>query len=193
MNLQDYQVGAVGAGGQIKEWSYWSSCFLLNTNPSHNLFTVQKGGSFEGTVQTEDDTNMIVGGAIAQAQHFTVRAIKVLIANSGAAVAETALAHFYEMLSQTTVDFLFPSVVMGQWVLQELLGAATLFPLIPVAGDNISQIQPRYHGIFPLNIPIVLPALQTFSVNVVHQQPHNADLNGFKLMISLAGRLIIGS
>lgn len=193
MELTDYQKGAVGKGGEVKEWSYWSTTILAAATLTHNLFTVATGGTFEGTVQTLDLTNMLVGGSIPQAQHFTVRAMKVMYASS-AAKGTAAVQDLYQLLNRTTVEILFPSKPMGQWTLQELMGSATMFAVTPTAaGDNIPVMQPRYHGIFPLNAPLVLPALQNFFLRVTHNAAHAATLNGDFLKISLAGILVIGS
>lgn len=194
MQLNQFQEGSYGKGGEVLDWTYYSSTILANGTTSHNLFTAATGQTFEGTVQTLDLTNMQSAGQIPQAQNFTVKNIKVMYAAS-AAIATAGVIALYSMLQQTTVEFILTNkYTMGQWTLQELLGAATLVPLTPTAaGDNIPLIQPRYHGIFPLNIPIRLAALTSFKLQVVHQTASAAALNGHFLKIGLNGMLIRGA
>ena len=194
LKLSQFQEGSYGKGGEVLDWSYYSSTILANGTTTHNLFTAATGQTFEGTAQSLDLTNMQAAGVIPQAQNFTVKNIKVMYATH-AAIGTAVVANLYTMFAQTTVEFILTNKFsMGVWTLQELLGAASLVALTPTAaGDNIPLAQPRFHGIFPLNVPIRLAALTSFYIRVIHQTAHNASLNGDWLKLSLNGMLIRGS
>jgi hypothetical protein len=79
---------------------------------------------------------------------------------------------------------------MGQWTLQEVMGANSLIALTPTAaGDNIPVIQPKFHGVFPLNKKIVLAALTPFEVTVQHHAAPGATTANDRLKVALSGIL----
>jgi len=194
LTLQDFQQGAYGQGGELLDWTYYSTTILANGTTVHNLFSAAVGQTFEGTVQTLDLTNMQSAGTIPQAQNLLVEALKFFYTGH-AAFNNAALLAFYLLLEQTTVEIQIASkYVIGQWTLQELFGISTAINLVPTtAGDNVPMVEPNYHGIFPLNVPIILPALTTFKVIVTHQTASAAALNGDFLKVGLNGRLLRGA
>lgn len=185
--LDKVGVGTYGLEGERLDWTYYDTATLAAATATHRLFTNPLGSGGK----TLDQTNLTQAGQIPQGQQLQVKAVKVMYRTS-AVKATAALVSFYDMLAQTTVSIkLANKETMGQWSLQELLGAATLFALTPtVAGDNIPMILPKYHGIFPLNTKIILAALTPFEVTLTHHVAVNAALAGDQLKIGLSGTLI---
>lgn len=185
--LDKVGVGTYGLEGERLDWTYYDTATLAAATTTHRLFTNPLGSGGK----TLDQTNLTQAGQIPQGQQLQVKAIKVMYRTS--AVKNTAsVVSFYDMLAQTTVSVkLANKETMGQWTLQELVGAATLFALTPTAaGDNIPLILPKYHGIFPLNTKIILAALTPFEVTVQHHVAVNAALANDQLKIGLSGTLI---
>jgi len=189
-SLARFQRGTYGAGGEKIDWSYWDTLTLAAATAAFRLFVnpVGSGG------KTLADTNMTSSGSMPQGQHFTVHAIKLFYVTH-AAVATAAVQALYSYLRNTTLDIVIPGKYsMGQWTLLEVMGAASLVALTPTAaGDNIPLISPRYHGVFPLNTPLVLAALTPFEVQINCQAASGAALDGDKLVVSLNGKLIRSS
>ena len=185
--LENLQQGTYGAEGERLDWTYYDSNPLAVATLTNRYFTNPLGSGGKTLAQT----NLTLAGQIPQGQNHTVQAIKVFYRTTGAK-ATAAVNDFYTMLEQTTVSVkLQNKETMGQWTLMELMGAATLFALTPTAaGDNIPLIQPKYHGIFPLNNPIVLAALTPFEVTVTHHTAVAATLATDVLKIGLAGTLV---
>lgn len=185
--LDKVGVGTYGLEGERLDWTYYDTAVLAAATTTHRLFTNPLGSGGK----TLDQTNLTQAGQIPQGQQLQVKALKVMYRTS--AVKNTAsVVSFYDMLAQTTVSVkLANKETMGQWTLQELVGAATLFALTPTAaGDNIPLILPKYHGIFPLNTKIILAALTPFEVTVTHHVAVNAALANDQLKIGLSGTLI---
>lgn len=185
--LQELQAGVYGNEGEVLEWSYWDTADIAAATLKHRLFTsgIGVGG------KTMADTNMTTSGTMPQGQHLIVDAIKLMYV-SNAAKATADVQSFYTMLSETTASVeIANKKSMGQWTLQEMLGASTLFALTPTAaGDNIPLLSPRYTGVYLLNEPITLAALTTFEVTVEHHVAAAAGLADDRLKISLCGLMI---
>lgn len=180
------QVGSYGTEGDKLDWSYWDEAQIAVATLVHRLFTNPLGAGGK----TLDQTNLTQAGQIPQGQLFDVRAIKIMY-TTAAMKATADLNSYFLLLAQSTISVkLQNKESMGQWTLQELMGISSQFGLTPaVAGDNISQPQPKFHGIYPLNIPIILAALTPFEVTLTHHAAPAANLATDRLKISLAGKL----
>lgn len=187
-NLARLARGTYGKGGEILDWTYYDSAILAAATTVHRLFTVALGGG--APAKTLDRTNMTTAGQMPQGQNLAVRAIKIWIATANA-LATADVQTFYTMLRTATVELILPGKdSMGQWNMAEVLGAATLTALTPTAaGDNIPIVQPRFHGILPLNTPLVLAALTPFEVRITHHTASGAALDGDLLFVGLTGTL----
>lgn len=184
--LQKVGVGTYGTEGDQLDWTYYDEALIAAATLTHRMFTTPLGTGGK----TLDQTNLPLAGQIPQGQLLDVRAIKVSY-TSAAVKGTAALQDLYTLLTRTTVSIkLQNKETMGQWTLQEVMGANTLFAITPTAaGDNISQIQPRYHGIFPLNKKIILAALTPFEVTVIHHAAPAATLANDRFKFYLAGIL----
>jgi hypothetical protein len=179
-------VGTYGTEGDELDWSYYDEAIIAVATLTHRLFTTPLGSGGK----TLDQTNLTIAGQIPQGQLLDVRAIKVMY-TSGAAKATAGVQDLYTLLTRTTVTIkLQNKESMGQWTLQELMGANSLVALTPTAaGDNIPLIQPKFHGVFPLNKKIVLAALTPFEVTIAHHAAPGATTANDRLKIALAGIL----
>jgi len=186
VNTFRYSGGTYAAGGDAIDWSYYDTAMIPAVVGATRFFTIPIGQAGK----TLADTNMIAASQIPTAQHFEVGCIKVFYISG--AIHDTAdLEAYYTLLKQTTVEVnIANKYVYGQWTLAEMMGAASLFALEPTAaGDNISQIQPRFHGIVPFNTHLILAQNTNFNVAVTYWAVPGAYLVGDWLMISLYGKL----
>jgi hypothetical protein len=182
--LPNLKKGTYSIYGEKIDWSYYDTETISNSVSSISLFTVPEAGT-----KTKDLTNMSAAGQIPTGQHFTIKAIKMMYkAVSGWTSAE--IEKWYALLAGSTMEF----KIQGKdsqlvLTLQELLGACSLLSIIPAATYNLPIILPRYHGIYPLNNPIVLAEQTQFSVKITHTAAPAAALAGDLLKISLNGIL----
>lgn len=184
--LEKLQVGTYGTEGDELDWTYYDEATIAAATLTHRLFTTPLGSGGK----TLDQTNLTIAGQIPQGQLLDVRAIKIFYTTS-AVKGTAALQDLYTLLTRTTVEIkLANKETMGQWTAQELLGSALLFAVTPTAaGDNISQVQPKFHGVFPLNKKMVFAALTPFEVKLTHHAAPAATLANDRLKIGLSGIL----
>ena len=184
--LDNVGVGTYGTEGDQLDWSYYDEAIIQAATLTHRLFTTPLGSGGK----TLDQTNLTIAGQIPQGQLLDVRAIKVMF-TSAAAKATAGVQDLYTFLRRTTISVkLQNKETMGQWTLQELLGANFNVALTPTAaGDNIPLISPKFHGVFPLNKKIILAALTPFEVTVIHHVAPAATMANDSLKIALAGIL----
>lgn len=184
--LDKVAVGTYGTEGDELDWSYYDEALIAVATLTHRLFTTPLGSGGK----TLDQTNLTIAGQIPQGQLLDVRAIKIMY-TSASAKGTAGVQDFYNLLARTTVSVkLQNKESMGQWTLQELLGASTLIALTPtVAGDQIPIIEPKFHGVFPLNKKIVLAALTPFEVTIAHHAAPAATTVGDRLKVALSGIL----
>ena len=179
--------GYSNKAAEFLDWTYWDSFKLLSTTLAHNLFTTPLGAGGKNL----SDTNWLNASQLPQGQAMDVKNLKVFYIASEVR-SEVELETLYQVLQDTTFNIAIPGKdSMGQWTFMELMGAATLIQLTPsVASDNITQIQPRYHGIFPLNNKFSIGGVQTIKVEVVHHVAPAAGLDGDKIVFGLNGNLV---
>jgi hypothetical protein len=185
-NTFKYSQGTYSAGGDAIDWSYYDTNVLPSTSAQVRYFVnpIGSGG------KTLADTNMISAGQIPKAQHHKVTHLKVFF-TSVATHNSADVQSFYSFLKNTVVEFIIANkYYYGQWTLQELFGVSSLFAMKPtVAGDNIPLIQPRFHGIFPLNTAINLAENTNFELKVTYTVAPDQYIQNDKLMLSLYGKL----
>lgn len=186
VNTLKYSQGTYSAGGDAIDWSYYDTNQIPAAAGQVRYFVnpIGAGG------KTIADTNMIAAGQIPKAQNHVVTHIKSFY-TSASAKGTAQVQGFYALLKATVVEFIIANkYYYGQWCLQELMGIASLFALTPsTAADNIPLIQPRFHGIFPLNTPIVLAENTNFELKVTYTATPAQYLPADLLMLSLYGKL----
>lgn len=174
-----------GKSGDKIDYSFYDTTTLAVATTQHRLFTQQLGGA-----KTLADTNMKQGGVMPSGQRFTAHAIKLMYF-SGAVKPTAFLQSFYEMLKNSTLQIILAGKDdYGTFTLAELMGASEYIALTPTAaGDNITKLQAIVKGIFPLNIPVTLAAMQTFEITLIHHAAVAAGLAGDFIKVSLNGKL----
>jgi hypothetical protein len=184
--LTNLQQGAVGKEGNILDYTYYDTISLLSTTQVFNMFAIPNGQGGKNL----SDTNMTVAASLPQGQRLNVGAIKMMY-TFHAVFNEATLQLFYTALQNISVEMIIMNQDYGRWTLMELIGSAVCGIGVPaVAGNNDTLLsQAKYHGIFPLNVPIKLPALNQFSLRITAQVATNAALDGDKLKVGLSGIL----
>jgi hypothetical protein len=126
-----------------------------------------------------------------QAQRLTVNALKIMYA-AAEVRTEAEIDKIYQVLQNTVLDFSFPGHDKQlEVLLQEALGVASLImPHAAAATESGARvIQARYHGIFPLSIPIVIAATMPFTCDLTLYVASDAGLDGDRIRVGLAGVL----
>jgi len=187
-NLSRLARGTYGSGGEVLDKTLYDDCILAAAVLVHRLFVVPLGGGVPA--KTLADTNMTTAGMIPQGQNIAVRAIKVWYAGLHQ-FASADVLNFYAMLANTTVEILLPGKdKLGEWNLQELFGCCVTQAATPaVAGNNEPHLSPRFHGITPLNTPLVLAALTPIEVRIQHHVATAAAIAGDRLYVGLTGTM----
>lgn len=185
-NLARLARGTYGSGGEILDKTLYDTAVLAAATTVHRLFTIPLGQAGK----TLDRTNMTTGGMMPQGQNIAVRAIKVFYTSLNA-LATADVQTLYTFLRTCTAEIILPGKdSMGEWTLQELMGSALMVASTPTAaGDNIPVISPRFHGIMPLNTPLVLAALTPFEVRLTCHTASGAALDGDFIGIGLTGTM----
>ena len=173
---------------EVLDFSYYDTMIMATGTLLQRLFITPLGQGGKSLA----DTNMVSAGQLPQGQNFKICNFKVFYQSYGGEFASADVNLWYKMLTETTFEFIVPGKDnLGQWTLWEMIGESTMIALIPTtAGDNIPINQPRYGGVFPLNKPIKIGAVQSFEVRIQHHVAPSANLDADKLFISLNGRLV---
>ena len=169
------------------DWSYWDVLSILNTTLLTRMFTAPLGGAANRVLC---DTNL-VRQSIPRGQKFMVYAIKVFY-YAHALLNDTTLLDFFTLIRRSTLDIkIIGKDSIGQWGLDELLGAPVLAEQAAAATLNTHALSiGRFTGIFPLNTPIKLAALTDYEIVLQHHTAPAAALNADILKISLNGTLL---
>jgi hypothetical protein len=189
--------GTYATSGEKLDHSYFDTQLIVasSTTPMH-FFQNAQGQAFNtgSSVKGLQHTNMTIGGQLPRGQRFTIRNIKLMY-TATAQLADATIQLWYEFLANTTMEFMITGKdSLCTLTLQEILGASTLI-LPAVTSTTFSStinriILPRFHGIYPLNTPIILAEQTNFEVKVTPQVATPASgLDGDWLKISLNGIL----
>jgi hypothetical protein len=187
LQLLQNMSGYSGKAAEFLDWTYWDSFKMLSTVLTHDLFTIPLGQAGKNL----SDTNWLNASQLPQGQAMDVKNLKIFYIASEVRT-EAELEEIYQTFQDTTFNIKIPGKdSMGQWTMMELMGTATLIQVTPsVAGDNITQIQPRYHGIFPLNNKFSIGGVQTIKVEVINHVASPASLDDDKVFFGLNGNLV---
>ena len=178
--MRDLAKGTHAKGGEILDWTYYDS-MNVSATLQNNLFQTALGQG--SPAKTLDNTNLTMNGQIPTGQRLTVHRIKMFYVSQSSywqSAGTATVDKWYNLLTKTTLAVKIPGKDdLFNCTLIELLGAATLTAIKPTAaGDNIPVILPRFHGIFPLNKPIILAQNTSFSVQLTHQTAPDSTLYG---------------
>lgn len=184
-NLISYQQGSIGKGEDMFDYTYYDTQTIAATTTSFRMFQtpVGQGG------KTLDKTNLKAAGTLPQGEQLIVGKIKAMY-YANAIANDATFQNILDMFFNTTVEIIVQNKDVGIFTLAEIFGISLLTVQLPtVAGNNVNVPEPRFHGIFPLNTPIMLAALNSFELRVTHQTAAAATLNGHGLRIGLNGVL----
>jgi len=184
--LQDDSAYSKNAG-EVLDWTYYDTISIISTTLMHRFYTVPLGQGGK----TLADTNLPNSSLLPQGHNMKVHAINPFYITD-AALATENLQMVYDLLNNTTIEFLVPGkATLGTWRLAEIFGSSFMAPLVPtVAGDVIQQNKCDFKPTFPLNYPIKIGAIQTFEIQLVHHVAPNAALDGNKICLGMRGRLV---
>ncbi|MDD5688613.1 MAG: hypothetical protein PHE88_12365 [Elusimicrobia bacterium] len=182
--LAEVQSGTTGTQGDSINRTLWSELVLAAAPLTNRLFQ-NVGGAL-----LLDQTNNTQAGVMPSNRKFYVKALKIMyVSETTAAIKATAadIQAFYTQLARTTATIMINNREFGQWTLQELLGAATLVATNPAVTLVFPIIQPRFHGIFPLNETILLAGNTQYFVEITHSVAPTAATIGDRLRFGLSG------
>lgn len=168
------------------DYTYYDAAVLDATKQNERMFTVPIGGA-----KTLADTNMKVGGQVANGKKLVCKYLKFDYV-SKTIKDEIGLQAIHDFLDQTTLKILIDGKEdYGTWRLTELMGAHEYVVLVPsVPGDNVSgQNTAITKGVYVLNSKIVFPSLQVFEVLLNYNTLTDVLLDGDRFIVGLNGKL----
>lgn len=173
--------------GEKLDWTYYDTIALLSTTLMHRFFAIPLGQAGK----TLADTNLPNAGLLPQGHNLRIHGLKAWYVGTDALATADLLA-LYNMLNNTTIEFLVPGkATLGTWRLAEIFGSPMLATCIPTtAGNYIQQVKGDFKPVFPLNFPINVGAVQSFEVRLTHHVAPAAELDADKLVFGLRGRLL---
>lgn len=172
---------------EVLDWTYYDTFKLETGILTHRLFTIPLGQAGK----TLADTNLPTASQLPQGQNLKVHAIKMFYMGTAAATPEVDLQHIYDVFRNTTLNFKVPGKdSLGLWTLVEIMGNPFQVQMTPaVAGDNIPMVAATFKGVYPLNFPLKIGAVQAFEVEITHHVAPNTAIDDDTIRIGLNGRL----
>lgn len=184
MALKNLARGTHSAFGEKLDWTYYDTNAIANSTTAMRFFALSEGQGGK----TRADTNMTAAGQIPTGQRLTIHRIKLMYKSVPYTTAE--VEKFMNVLDQCVLTFQIPgkdSILTLS--LQECFGISTLLSLIPAVTVNVPLPLPYFHGMYPLNKPIILAEQTQFNVIVTPYTAPAAALVGDRLRIGLNGIL----
>lgn len=182
--LANVQSGTTGTQGDKINRTLWAEEVIAAAPLTTRLFQAVGG------VLLLDQTNNTQAGVMPSNRKLFVKALKVMWTSETTAGIKALAADiqaFYTQLARTTATIMINNREFGQWTLQELFGACTLIATNPALTAAYPTIQPRYHGIFPLNEPILIAGNTQYYVEITHSVVPGAPVIGDRFRFGLAG------
>lgn len=184
--LSSVQVGSTGTQGDKVNRTLWDEEILAAASLTTRLFQnpISSGGKLL------DQTNNTQAGQIPSNRKMFVKAIKIFYTSEttgGIKATAADVQALYTQLTRTTATIMVNNREFGQWTLQELMGSALLVAVNPAVTLNLPFLNPRFHGIFPLNETIELAGTTQFFVEVQHAVAPTVATIGDRLRIGLSG------
>lgn len=184
--LRNLQRGARSPVGQSVQWGYYDTLTLSNTVLQYSFFQAGIGTNNK----TEAQTNLPTNGAIPQGHRLWVYDIHMQYRGNG--------------LKDNTFQAIMQAFLWNAYIKVGIVGLDAILhlPVSEMVGQPImiafqslaNQFQPffpgNFRGIYPLNIPIVLPALQNFGLTMYTNTAASATVqNGDEMRFTLNGKL----
>jgi len=167
MDMKDMDEGTyLSKGGEIKTFSLYSRYTVAANTVTSQLFSIQRGGT--GFTRL-DQTNMILGGQMTNADKLIIRAIGLRY-SGGAAKADANIIAILSWLSTTCLEFyISQKSPMLQMRLADMMGIAlNLFSDPTTAAEPVGfTLRSEAKPLFNLQRPITLAASTPFHVDIV--------------------------
>lgn len=181
--LAEVQSGSTGTQGDRINRTLWSEEILAAAPLTNRLFQ-NVGGAL-----LLDQTNNTQAGQMPNNRKMYVKALKVMYVSNLATDKTTGalIQAMYTQIARTTATIMINNREFGQWTLQELFGACFMVAIEPAATLNQIMMQPRFHGIFPLNETILIAGGTQYFVEVTHSVAPTAATIGDRLRFGLSG------
>lgn len=168
------------------DYTYYDTAVLDSTAQNERMFTIPIGGA-----KTLSDTNMKVGGQVANGKILVAKYLKFDYI-SKSLKNNAGLQAIHDFYDETTLKVLIDGKEdYGTWRLSELMGAHEYIVTVPtVAGDNIAVSNMSItKGVYTLNEKIVFPSLQVFEILLNFNTLSDVLLDGDKFVVGLNGKL----
>lgn len=187
--LRSMAQGSYGKGIEIIDWVYYDTLVLNAAVNQTTMFQVPVNGAAGVNLAR---TNMVAAGQIPTGQNFVVQAIRTLVFKPTLSVLDQDMQDLNNMLANTTMEFMIankPSMLT--LCVSDLLGPSLLQQYVAPAATVTSpqSLSPRFHGVWPLNTPLVLAATVHFEYLVTHRVAVAASVTNTWLKIGLLGKL----
>ncbi len=182
--LAEVQSGSTGTQGDRINRTLWAEMVLAAAPLTVRLFQAVGG------LLLLDQTNNTQAGSMPSNRKLYVKALKVMfVSETTAAIKATAadIQAFYTWLARTTATIMINNREFGQWTLQELMGPCALVAYNPAVTLNFPVIEPRFHGIFPLNETILIAGQTQYFVEITQSVAPGAAIIGDRLRFGLSG------
>jgi len=181
--LAQIQSGTTGTQGDIINRTLWAEEIFAAAPLTNRLFQ-NVGGAL-----LLDQTNNTQAGSMPSNRKMYVKALKVMyVSNLSTDKTTGALIQaMYTQVARTTATIMINNREFGQWTLQELFGACFMVAVEPAATLNQMMMQPRFHGIFPLNQTIEIAGQTQYFVEITHSVAPTAATIGDRLRFGLSG------
>jgi len=181
--LAQIQSGTTGTQGDRINRTLWAEEIFAAAPLTNRLFQ-NVGGAL-----LLDQTNNTQAGSMPSNRKMYVKALKVMyVSNLSTDKTTGALIQaMYTQIARTTATIMINNREFGQWTLQELFGACFMVAVEPAATLNQMMMQPRFHGIFPLNETIEIAGQTQYFVEITHSVAPTAATIGDRLRFGLSG------
>ena len=184
--LATVQTGSTGTQGDKINRSLWDELLIAAAPLQNRLF--MNPVSVAGRLL--DQTNNTQGGQMPSNRQLIVKALKILyVSETTAAIKATAqdIQDLYTLLFRTTAVMMINNREFGQWTLAELMGLTVAVAVNPAVTFTPPFINPRFHGIMPLNEPITIAGATQYFIELTHSVAPTAAVIGDRLRIALCG------
>lgn len=177
--LRRLQQGARSSTGDKMAWAFYDTLVLDPNIADYDFFIAGIGGSYNGVNKTRSQTNLPSSGMTPQGHRHNVYDIKFEYFTREDKPAAIWIQKLYTWIWNAWIECSIAGKdAIWQIALSELVGQSYFNAIVPAATYNTVFSQGNFNGVFKLNIPIVLPALQTFRFSIhsgVKPYPSSSD------------------
>ncbi len=187
--IENMQQGARTGSGEGLSYTYFDTLDIAAGIRDHRFFAVAQGQGLP-VPKTAVDTNMRQSAQIPQGHKMFVNSLGFEYYGDGIK-DEVGFQKYEEWIHKTVLSFKMPGKDdQGLWPLSQVVGNLNLITVVPsVPGDNIVIPKNVYNNWMKLEIPIPLPALETFEVKLISDVDPDATQVSDRIRFYLKGYL----